>query len=327
MMKNRFRSAIITVALLWLAGCEAPRNNILDPNNPNSPYAVLEGRLQTFSIPRQNLAGVAVWWRNAQVQTISGSDGRFRFENILPEDGWLAIEKPGYHRDSLQVAWGGVKKVSLEYFLNAAPLLESLEVYSSVINQHGTPPDFQAALQARVSDPDGDIDTVFWEIADLQITGFLKFDVDKNLYTNSYKTALAPFNLDNEAIVGHGFDIIVKDKFGRRTRVGGKSVQRVIKQEITILAPLGGVSVPSMPTLQWQKFIPGFSHTYRLEVFKKIDDFSNPELFWQRDNIHQDSTRFTLEAELDTAEYFWVIWGIDEYLNRTRSKPASFKFP
>ena len=188
-----------------------------------------------------------------------------------------------------------------------------------VTNRHGSPQKFEVVLRSGLSDADNDIDSVLWSIPELDQTGFLQFDASDNLYKSVFETFLLP----NEEIVGHDFVFTVKDLFETKVVVGRESIKRVIKQEAIPIFPLGGEMVSSMPQLRWQRFTPGFTHTYRLEVFEIIA-FSDPLLTWEIEGVPPDSISFTVDSPLNAGEYFWVIWAIDEFKNRARSKPVTF---
>lgn len=313
-------SKILIITGIWLLiSCNAPRNNPLDPQNPNSPYSTLEGQIQTFSVPRQSLVGVQVHWKNENVQVVSDGSGKFTIREILPQDGWVVFSKTGFHADSAHVQWGALKKLSLDRFLNAVPVLNRLDVYSVVTNRHGSPQKFEAVLFAEIQDADGDIDSVFWQIPELEQDGFLRFDPGDNAYKTAFETILLP----NEELVGYNFQIFVEDLFEKRILIGQQPIRRVIKQEAIALSPLGGVIVSPTPQLRWLRFTPGFTHSYRLEVFEIID-FADPRLAWEKEPVPSDSISFTVDSALPAGEYFWVIWAIDEFKNRTRSKPVTF---
>lgn len=315
----------IPVALfLWiiqfaLLSCDAPRNNPLDPENPENPYTFLHGRVESLS--RNPLARVTVYWAKGDASVKTDSRGGFHFDYLLPENGWIFFEKEGFHRDSALVNWGTEKELSIEHFMDALPVLENLEIYSIVLNTHPANKEFYLAIRTTVDDPDSGIDSVFWKVPDLEIGGFLQ-PAGAKIFELTFRP-----ELPNEEIVGHDFIIIVKNPSGRKTAVGTKQIKRVIKEDIVGLSPSGGTMVSTRPTLEWQSFNPGFHHTYRLEVYKDVQ-FSQPELVWAVENLPETLTSYTVNQELEELQepdiYFWVIWAIDEFQNRARSKPLTF---
>ncbi|MCB9248128.1 MAG: hypothetical protein H6613_06095 [Ignavibacteriales bacterium] len=49
-------------------------------------------------------------------------------------------------------------------------------------------------------------------------------------------------------------------------------------------------------------------------------------LVWQKEIISSE-IQYLTDVNLSSGDYFWVIWAIDEFENRTQSKPASFIIP
>ena len=312
-------SFFLTIVLFILINCNAPRNNPLDSKNPENPFTTLQGTVEEMS--GTPLEGVKIYWQNDDIIVNTNSKGQFGFEYISKEDGWITFEKEGFHTDSLLIIWGTQKIVSIELTMNALPILENLEVYSSVLNIHPTDKEFHFMIEAIVDDPDNEIDTVFWEVPNFNLKGHLDPQGTK-FYQHSFKP-----ELQNEEIVGHDFIITVQDLSGKKTIVGNKQVKRVIKKDLIGLSPSGGIQVSSMPNLEWSRFLPGFSHSYRLEVYKDVQ-FSQPELAWVVENLSYTLTNYTVDQELEPLDepdvYFWVIWAIDEFQNRARSKPLTF---
>jgi hypothetical protein len=50
-----------------------------------------------------------------------------------------------------------------------------------------------------------------------------------------------------------------------------------------------------------------------------------PQLVWEKRQLAAATDSCLVGQSLQPGEYFWVIWALDEFGNRTRSKPASFK--
>ncbi len=127
---------------------------------------------------------------------------------------------------------------------------------------------------------------------------------------------------ETEAIIGHPFEISVKDIFNRKSIIGAGDVQRVMREEVIFISPSGNETTPAQPVLNWQEYQAGFIFTLQLQVFKA--DII-PELVWEKIQLAAETVTCTVDQVLPAGEYFWVIWAVDEFGNRTRSKPASFK--
>jgi len=303
--------------------CEAPRNNPFDPGNPNSPYVVLRGTLESVSVPRTLLRNAQVTWENSSTAVISDADGRFRLGNILPEDGWLVVEKEGYHPDSVYIAWGSRKEIVQDMNLNAKPHLNSLGIYTVVINRPPFLREYSITIEAAINDADNDIDSVAWKVRDLDIKGVLKYDLDAERYAVNF--APAQYNLGNEEIVGYEFDISVKDKAGNSVDLGKNQISRFISDEVVLSSPLiTDPPVTERPTLVWNSFSPGFPHTYSVEILQNLPE-EIPELVWEKSGLPGGSKNVTVDTVLQPGSYIWAVWVVDEFQNRSRSKFGSFQ--
>jgi hypothetical protein len=96
----------------------------------------------------------------------------------------------------------------------------------------------------------------------------------------------------------------------------------VIRQEVVFISPSGNEVTSSQPDLTWQPYTPGFDFYLQLQIFTSE---IIPQLVWGRNQVSADSVSYTVDQELPPGEYFWVIWAVDDFGNRTRSKPASFR--
>lgn len=300
--------------------CDAPRKNPLDPENPLNIYHTIEGTVQTISLPSQPIPEVKILWPGQSTATLSNSEGKFIVETINPHNDWLYFEKEGYITDSTLIQWKNQKKISVDMLLNSLPLLDSLFVYSVILNRYPSLQNEQIVVETRITDNDNDIDTVFLEIPYIQYSVDLPFNVSSKWYQRT----LTPFDLhiDNiEQLVGHYFQIHVKDIFDHHMLVGQSTITRIIRDEVIFLSPAGNDTTSTTPTLTWVTFEPGFSFTYSLQIFTSE---ITPQLVWEKYKIDSQLSSFVVDTVLLPGEYFWVIWAIDEFKNRTRSKPASF---
>jgi hypothetical protein len=146
-----------------------------------------------------------------------------------------------------------------------------------------------------------------------------------NVPLQTYERSFSIFDLNVprlEELIGHVFQLDVHDPFDHRITVATPNLVRVIRSEILFMSPSGNDSTSSRPTLIWKNYDPGFQHTYILQIFTSE---ITPQLAWQTESVPQDSIQFTVDQDLSDGDYFWVIWAVDEFQNRVRSKPASFR--
>jgi hypothetical protein len=307
--------------IFFLSSCDAPRHNPLDPENPDNKYYYLTGRILSLSIPHQLISHVEVSWPKQSWQTYSNEGGTFNLEMISPADGWVYFRHPNYFADSLYISWQNRKTVSIEHYLNAIPRMDSLQVYSIILNRYPSLQTEQVMIRALIVDRDNDIDTVLAFNDHSNSRQVLAYNINDKWYQKT----LSLYDLQvgkSEELVGHPFEIIVKDIYGRTHHAGTLDFQRVLRDEIIFVSPAGNEVTVPQPILTWQNYSVNFSFTHWVQVFTAE---ITPQLVWEKDQLEATKTTWTVDQPLTMGEYFWVIWAVDEFGNRTRSKPASFK--
>lgn len=318
-------TSILLLALLF-AACEAPRKNILDPKSPDHPYGSISGSVESYTLSRA-LENVNILWNDGLLRQNSDNTGSFSFNTILPEDGWLYFQKDGFFPDSIAVAWDNRKAISLAPVrMNAMPAVTSLEIFSAVLNKPGSiPSNYFFGIELTVTDEDNDIEEIRWEIPALDSSGVLKFDFSDGQY-KFFSNSTINRNQFSEVML-HDFFLTLEDQFGRQVSLGNNRIRRVISEEIVCSAPIGNVIINNAtPLLQWAPYDPGFSHTYRIEIFKRDGIFVESTPFWTHENIPGGQSSFQMDTPLDVSEYTWVVWAVDEFNNRIRSPETQFEY-
>jgi hypothetical protein len=314
-------ASLIALALCGLPACDAPRNNPLDPANPNNVLHSIIGTVRTSS--NATIPGVLVLWKNENVYVMTNNAGAFTVVTTRPDDGWLTFQKSGFFPDSLFIHWGGQKSLSIQQTLDALPVLDSLFVYTVVRNTYSFRI-YSLVVQVQITDDD-DIDSVWVSNSELQIWKKLTKESASTFSGEffDYDLPIASF----EDLIGRPLSIVSRDRNNRVQTVGSGMVRRIIQQEIELLSPLNRDTVTNPPELRWRRFDPGFRFTYKLEIY--TDDLP-PRLVWSKAGISSDSISIVVDPPIPAfppapeSTYFWVNWCIDEFNNQSRSKPASF---
>ena len=322
-MPERYKRIFISFSILTLIllhwSCEAPHLNPLDPQNPSKKSYTIEGYVFTFSLPRLPIENALVIWHNENKAVLTNSNGYFKIDIQNPNDGWLKVIQDGYKPDSVFINWNS-SKFYKEFYLNQIPELDSIEFYSILLNQY---PDLQSTtlnVRVKISDRDNDVDSVYIENA----SDNSKFHLSYNPQTKFYERSFDEFEFNVEdftEIIGIKFNILVKDFSDDFFKIGEEKLNRVIKNEITLEAPLNNDTVSTKPYLRWRRFMPGFKFSYSVEV---LNDEFPPKTIWSKDNISMEETGIQIDFNLPAGNYYWVVWCVDQFLNRARSKPGSF---
>ncbi len=311
-----FSKSIYIAAISFLffinLSCNAPRNNPFDPLNPDYEYGIIEGTVQTNSVPRTGVEDVNVLWKPENIITKTDADGKYRFSNIHTEDGDLIFYKEGFKSDTLVISWGTSKREFTQLYLNKIPVLDSSLIYSTVVNQSQR---YELFVKTWITDFDGYIDSVFVYNSELGL---------KKSLDNNYETTITQDEInvtDIEQVVGLNLYIIAKDKNDNEYTIGSGRIARIIKDEVTGLVPSNDAAITQQPIdFQWSKFNAGYSFTFTLEVYT-----NEAQLARSKENISADSTSYFMTQNLPQGNYYWVLWIIDKYQNRSRSRQATFR--
>ncbi|OGU77077.1 MAG: hypothetical protein A2V93_02440 [Ignavibacteria bacterium RBG_16_34_14] len=322
-IRLHFFLLIISVILIGI-NCNAPRTNPLDPLNPDYNYGTIEGTVQTIGNPSIAIANVQILWENANLITETNAFGRFRLINIPMEDGKIIFSKTGFKSDTLAVVWGNSKRFISLTFLNRIPTLDTVSIYTSITNEYSQDPESELFVKAWITDLDRDVDSVFIINETLNLKKPL-FNPFEGYYLDTLTESDLNVN-DIEQTIGLDFSIMAKDGSDNEFVIGSDRVTRVIKDEVTGLQPSTDSSIidTTQPVIfEWNRFEAGYDFNYMIEVYSY--NVSSSQLVHSKSNFSSDSTSYTLPQILSDNNYFWVIWIIDEFQNRSRSKPATFR--
>ncbi len=292
----------------------------IDDKTLNYSIGQIDGYVKKVALPRNPIQGVKVFWKNQNVLVETDATGYYKIDNISRVSGKLYFDKDGFSSDSLTIQWGEQRNQRADdVFLNANPTLNYFGVYTSVENTYSNA-NYSLFFDSSISDEENDVDSVFVSNADLNFMEPLVYNPATRYYSNSFETSDLHLTFF-EDVIGKSFGVIVKDINGKVFNVGGASVKRIIKQLITVQTPSNKDTVNNPIELIWDRFIPGFSFKYKLEIY--TNELS-PVKVWSKGNISQDAVNYTVDQTLPKGDYYWVVWCIDDFQNRCRSIPVSF---
>ncbi len=293
----------------------------MDPENPDNTLHTLQGQIRRQSYPNTPLQNVNVSWENDGRLVKTGTDGRYLINDILPYDGWLQFNLEGYFPESLEVKWNGSKIKTYDEQLNSIPFADSVEFYSSVEKGFGTPDDEAITVKVKITDRDGpsDIDTLWLSNESINLRSRIGYNPDIEFFQRNFTAEMLNV-LSLGELIGRDFSLDIKDYDGRLCNVGTLTIKRVIKSEITPERPIEEtVNVPF--NIEWERFEPGFEIEYYLEIFP---DNTDTDPVYTSPYVPSDSTNFRVSYTIPQGSYYWVIWGVDEFGNRTRSRESKF---
>ncbi len=269
------------------------------------------------------ISGASVTLKSTGIAVQTGANGYYRIDNVPHNPDSLLFQADGYSSSTLAVSWtNNSENTEVDASLNANPKLNDVRIYSSIVNDY-TSTKATLYVQAKVSDEDvGDVDSVYVSCADLNIQ---KLPLAYNFETGYFETSInegSSLLSSIENAIGKMFSIIVRDNQGKFFNVGSSFLKRIIRDQVNFYSPANGQTDQKNPTLKWIKFQPGFNFTYMVQVYTVG---ALQQLVWQKSNISSADIQVVVNTNLISGlNYYWVIWCIDDYQNRSRSKPATF---
>ena len=312
--------ALCALPLIMLLACSAPHDNPLDPENPDYSLASLSGTVRTAGTPHLPVAGAAIWWQPGSSLIHTSAAGTFSLGPCPPASGWLYCSHPDFFSDSLYTELPPAGSKEIEFLLNHHPALTGCNLYSVVLNRYPALRSYQIGIDCRVVDPDGDIDSVRLRQESLGVNALLGYAADAASWQRSFSLQDLRLNAIQQ-ITGLDFAVEVADRSGHRLQVGEARVRRIILDEVSFIEPANAQSVTRTPLLRWQRLAPGFSFTWSIEIYAA--DLL-PLKVYEKTGLSPESTSLQVDAPLEPGEYYWVLWCVDEFSNRARSRPASF---
>src|ERR1039457_4277882 len=159
-MRNCFNIIFICCLILFVDSCNAPHDNSLDPENPDNALYVIEGTVVTSGLISNPINNVQVFWSVDKVYVPTDNNGYFKIGCKELKEGWLYFNKSGYSSDSILISWGAQKKISVQERLNDIPTIDSIFIYSSILNKYSSP-EYQLTFEITITAQSDNIDSVF----------------------------------------------------------------------------------------------------------------------------------------------------------------------
>lgn len=308
---------LLIFAAAGISSCDAPRNNPFDPYNEESPFVILDGIVMS-ELSSEPLPDVKVTFLPYNISAYSDKDGLFSFDYFEKKDGWLKFERTGYFIDSVLVEWGGYRKKSFQMELGSKPKLMNLQYYSVVQNRYNLPSIDYIFIKTKVSELGNTIDSVFLRYSGEHVKT-LDFNISTKFFESTLDTEVTGFSSIDD-FIGKEMEIVVTNSLGKETIAGILNIQRVIRSEIEPVSPSPSDEIYLPINFVWNKFTPGFSFSYLLQIYTNEVE---PRLVSQK-AFASSGESYQYGSFLNSGSYFWVVWCIDEFGNRNRSKPLGF---
>lgn len=325
------RGTIVGLIILAMAfaACfnDADRDNPLDPRSSRyQNTGRIDGHVYTYYAPFKPLPAARLTVFPLELSAWSDRDGAFSFANVAPGTYTIKVNAIGYAADSATVQVESTRTISLTFFLDGLPHLDSLRLITGYVHESfPIEPSQLIDCQAKVADPDGfgDINSVAMLIPDFD----LKTVLPPTTRIGYYQTRLLPSDLpvaDVEAMLGHPVFIELTDRVGQVCQAGPFFLVRVIDQEPIIESPRSSALVSNKPLFKWKAIQLPFPFAFRLEVYRIIDPILF-ELSLSVSNLPATTLEYQVIQALRPGSYLWTISVVDEFGNWSSSIRATFQ--
>lgn len=318
---------IIYLSLIGQISCfnNADRTNPLDPKSDNfKNVGSVSGKTLTFYNPFNALSEVEVRMEPGLFVTRTNAVGEFLFNNVPVRNYHISAQKEGFVSppDSITVLLG--QTTAIEFKLDGLPIISSFSIVSCHISRWWPQNDlFLLEIMAEVQDFDGvnDIEMVQFEIPDMSFSDTLQVTQSPGIFMARITESQLPGgNLQN--VLGRQLVVKAVDQAGFENSSQPKLLIRIIEQEPRFKSPAGDSLDVSRPLLKWIPMNLSFNFTYKIEVFRVDEGFSN--MVESFTNIDPAIFSIQVTETLPSGTYFWTVAVVDEFGNWSRSKEASF---
>ncbi|MEP0548953.1 MAG: carboxypeptidase-like regulatory domain-containing protein [Rhodothermales bacterium] len=339
-MLPRFRLLLVLAAVLGLAagsGCgDAARTNPLDPLSDDfRDEGTVSGRVTGLYPPFPGRADIRVRLvpigaaGRPELATRTDADGQFALGGVPTGPYAVVAEREGFREasDTVAVAPGAAAETTIR--LDALPVVTEQSLRTvHIVRWVPDEPVFQLEVEAMADDPDRpeDIDGAALVVPDLGFSAELTRTGDRFTATLGADDLPAP---GVEALLGQTLRIEVRDASGNASLGPPMSLVRIIELSPQTLSPQGFVFIETnTPTLVWRPAQLPFAFTYRVDLFL-VDAAGIPNLIEAETHRDLDPsvTSVPVTTELEPGDYYWTVWVVDAFGNRSRSREAGFRVP
>lgn len=256
--------------------------------------------------------------------SITNQNGLYQFSKVQPGLYQLNVFADGFSINTAEV--NVTTNTEVNFALDSLPYFGDITITTSHIS-HWFPPEdvYSVQFQATGIDGDGigDISKVWYEIEDPSYLDTLQqLSPGSNIFRGQAIAQNLPVITLHE-LIGKPFRFFIEDIPGYLNVSSSQFISRIIDDTPQLISPTGLVTISSFPiTFKWTTIntIP-FPFTLRIEIYS-IDLGLRVE---EINNIESIANEFSYSTPLSNGDYYWVLYIVDEYGNRSSSKESSFR--
>ncbi len=313
---------ICTIWLLLLF-CSPERKNPFDPKSPYyKPPAIISGSV--LSIKRKPISNAFVFLEPENKGTFTDKEGVFYFENLNKGNKKIFVQKENYSPCSISFYLKNGEIKELNFYMNGLPIIDTPKLYSVHLSRWWPIEDlYWAEIKTSVSDPDGfvDIDSVWFVIDEINMSLTMEYNPDSQFFFKKIPSESLPSGKLDE-LIGKEFSFFAKDKQNGIGKFSPAYIFRIIEEIPQPISPSSYDTVGPTPEFIWKRFYTYYEFTYKIEIYRLNSGY--PVLLKSIPGFAPEDTSFILNDSLNAGDYYWRLFYIDNYGNRSISKPYVF---
>jgi hypothetical protein len=207
------------------------------------------------------------------------------------------------------------------------PKIINIDFYSCIIYREIK--NIELILDVEIDDSKHPVNLLFLDSPLLIKKIILDYITEERKYhcklTNEHLRIHSP-----DKVVGIEFQLGFIDQKNNQAILDNIEIRRIVKEEVTLINPAGGDTVSSKPLLEWRSDFDDIVNVSEKKELEKIYCFYVEILtdemvqVWSKDSLSIYSTSIEVDNELSPGIYKWVIWIIDHFQNRSRSRIKTF---
>lgn len=301
---------------------DAERDNPLDIHG-SGPHLQLDGVIYTFYPPHQVIKNASLYLQPCNLITVSDQNGVYQFNNITPGNYTIICDADSFASNTVQIE---IKSdIKQDIFLNGLPQITKTKLTTHHVSRWFPVEDvYYMEIGATVYDFDGlgDINSVYYKIPSIGFADTLKSGIVPGLYSTLVYEEDFPVNTLS-SLIGKEFIFYAEDEPGTLVTSEKHFITRIIEEIPTLTSPVQMEEVSGSPiTFYWGNIFLPFEFTFKIELFRidinmftKIDEIVD---------IPSNSNSFSYNSGLTAADYYWILFIVDEFGNSSRSKEGAF---
>ena len=300
----------VFVAAFLIAGC-APRDN---PYDPLSPYRFpsIRGRIVNLrgDTPLPNITVVV----DSQFVDVSDAQGEFEIRLDVPGQHTINASGEDVMAFDTSITVEPGDDATLTIRMDQLPIIESVALNSIHIASTVYGEQYFLNVSCRAEDPDGEyeIDSV---TAQVGTRVFMLERVEGDSFLKTLPESLLPHGTIH-GMIGNPVTVEVIDIHGGKKRSLPVYLTRVISGVPIGVSPIGGHLTGPTPTLIWNEFDAGFPVSYEIELYTA--PIGQPPALIEHATGLTDTT-YTVADSLSPGYYYWVVFAVDNFGNKSRS--------